>query len=224
MGGSANDEFKDEGGHVVALRIEERLLLDWSKELFTKSVEVALDYCKNMATASVAAIPLYYGLFAFVVPDDWVAGSFWMKVLICAPAIFFLIASAILSTGALPNDAKIDLNRLTKATTDPSGQPAEAVREDILTDIKTKARIGTSVFAAAIILSAGVVGWVAFDNSRPGKDEPQHAVVVSQSEGVMCGQLLTEEEPGRVVIQPTAASSPISLTDVTELHTVKKCP
>lgn len=159
QGGDSTVVVGVEDGTVLPLSIQQRLLLDWAKELYTKSVDVSLEYCKTMAAASVAAIALYYGLFAFVVADDWIADSTLLKLLVAGPAFLFLVASWVFSVGVFPKEATINLNDLDRSVRDGSGRSAEQVRTNILDRIRGFALLGTIAFAAALILGGGC-SWI----------------------------------------------------------------
>ena len=217
-----------EDGQAKPLSVKQRLLFDWAVELFTKSVQTGLDYCKTMATASTAAIPLYYGLFVFIVPDDWIADEWWLKLLVAGPALAFLLASVVFAIGCFPDNARLNLDNLEAAVGDESGTSVEGVRASVLADIKGVAKLGTFVFALAVIGSAIVVAWVAFDESRDDEaGEPQKVLVVNDDGTLACGDLLVGGvgTPTALVVTIAGEKLPaVPIVNAMDARPVESCP
>jgi hypothetical protein len=94
-----------------------KALYEAGKTLLVESIEVGREFCKFMIGSSSGAIPVYLGLLKFLLPEHYVLTS-RQAVELGAPALVFLLASAVFAVGYFPTKTDValelpeDINRI----------------------------------------------------------------------------------------------------------------
>lgn len=103
---STNTNIKVESSQEITPHT--KAVYDAGSNLLKESISTGRDYCKNMITTSLSAIPIYIALIKLYIPDKMLISNIidfsWLM-----PIIFFLIASIIFSFGYLPGHSVISL-------------------------------------------------------------------------------------------------------------------
>lgn len=86
---------------------------DLGKNMLVDSMVASRDYCKTMMGSCTGAIPIYLGILTFLLPENYRLGL-GAGGLISLPAIGFLIATIIFSSGYLPLTGQISLDLVEK--------------------------------------------------------------------------------------------------------------
>ncbi|MGA9350233.1 MAG: hypothetical protein WBW48_15730 [Anaerolineae bacterium] len=71
------------------------------KTMLVDSISTGREFCQFMIKTSTGAIPVYLGILAFILPENYALGIA-AGATVALPAIAFLIASVIFTVGYLP--------------------------------------------------------------------------------------------------------------------------
>ena len=93
---------------VQALSAHSQALYEAGKAILLDSLSAGREFCKFMIGTSTAAIPVYFGLLTFILPDQFKLG-FVAGLIIALPPIGFLLASILFTLGYLPISGRFSL-------------------------------------------------------------------------------------------------------------------
>jgi hypothetical protein len=86
-----------------------KALYEAGKMMLVDSIEIGRDFCKSMIGISTSAIPVYLGIVAFIIPEEYQLGI-PAGIIIAVPAIGFLAAALLFVAGYLPRSGTLSLN------------------------------------------------------------------------------------------------------------------
>ena len=127
----------------------ETVLIEYAKQLVSKSVETSLDFHKTMLGVSATFGSAITTLVPILVWGDkdtkTPAGPGW---LILAPALLMLLSSICFAVGYYPRHAKLNINDIEEVRRD---------RDSLLSRRACLASIGLLLFCGALFLLVGLV-------------------------------------------------------------------
>ena len=86
-----------------------RALYETGKDMMKNSISTSRDFCKFMITLSTGAIPIYFGLLKFVLPED-LTFTLNQKLLLSLSPFVFLISELIFILGYFPKVDSLSLD------------------------------------------------------------------------------------------------------------------
>ena len=96
---------------VRDVTIQDEALLEAGRKLLLNSVDDSRNYCQQMITVAISAIPIYIALLKLWFPDDKGVPT-QVVVLFSVPVFLFLLATLIFSLGYLPQHYEINVGNI----------------------------------------------------------------------------------------------------------------
>jgi hypothetical protein len=117
------------------------------KKILVDSIDTGREFCQSMIKTSTGAIPIYLGILAFILPDEYSLGIA-AGAAVSLPAIAFLLASVIFSIGYLPITTHFSLDLV---------EEIERERNKIVRRRSRLIKVGFSVFVFATLIAIVVI-------------------------------------------------------------------
>lgn len=94
---------------VSSVSPHNKALLEAGRSILLDSVATGREFCKFMISFSIGAIPVYFGLLKFILPENH---TFTRKegIIALIPAVIYLISSVIFVLGYFPNVSELSLD------------------------------------------------------------------------------------------------------------------
>ncbi|MDD4987031.1 MAG: hypothetical protein PHQ43_14935 [Dehalococcoidales bacterium] len=127
---------------------EGEAFLEYARMRILNSPNTRVEFCKYMITVSTGAVPIYLGLFSFVVTRKSTHLSGCQFALAITPACLFLLSAIVFVLGYLPRSGHTDFGSIA------------VIREEYRNDLARRRyliNIATAVFFTAGLLAILVV-------------------------------------------------------------------
>lgn len=126
-------------------------LYEAGKQIQTNSLSIATSFCSSMVTISAAAVAVYTGLLAVVVPKS--SSLLWPWDLVAIiPAAGFIIATIFFALGAYPHIGRMVLS---------NPESIENFRTETINCRVKFTIIGFSILCASFIVAFIIIAWIA---------------------------------------------------------------
>jgi len=95
--------------NATAVTPHNKALYEAGKSLMVDSISTGREFCNSMIGISTGAIPIYLGILAYLLPEDYTLGVA-AGVVLAIPAIGFLVAAVVFIFGYLPVTGNFSLD------------------------------------------------------------------------------------------------------------------
>jgi hypothetical protein len=130
-------------GEVTEISPHSKAVYEAGKTMLVDSISTGREFCKTMIATSTGAIPIYLGILAFILPEDYALGIA-AGVTVALPAIMYLLASIIFTIGYLPVVTQFSLDIV---------EQIEEERDKVINHRRKLINIGFTIFTLGTLLA-----------------------------------------------------------------------
>lgn len=128
---------------IGPLSPQNEVIYEMGKEMLKSSLSIARDFCKFMITSTIGAIPIYLGLFKFVLSENTILSGIKLLLSII-PLLLFFFSTILFICGYLPKASRLYLDNI---------NDIEQAHDKIIIRRKIFIYLGTTFFFIGIIVA-----------------------------------------------------------------------